>query len=122
MAKSTKTHREVRINEVVKVKAPIVEALQKSVDNPKNPAKMKIGLQFFARNSKDYKTVELPKQEYAHIMSELATHLTDAQRKQKVVTKAIGKFVYTIENNGFGEYRVIGKKTIDNEILSWWED
>ena len=34
MAKSTKTHREVRINEVVKVKAPIVEALQKSVDNP----------------------------------------------------------------------------------------
>ena len=34
MAKSFKINREIRIHEVVKVKAPIVEALQKAVDNP----------------------------------------------------------------------------------------
>ena len=81
-----------------------------------------IGLQFFARNSKDYPTITLPKQEFAHIMSELATHLTAEQRKQKVVTKAIGNYVYTIENNGFGNYRVIGKEAIDNDVLEWWDD
>ena len=34
MTKNYKINRTVRIHEVVKVKAPIVEALQKSVDNP----------------------------------------------------------------------------------------
>lgn len=81
-----------------------------------------IGFQFFAINSKDYPTITLPKQEYAHVMSELATHLTAEQRKQKVVTKAIGNYVYTIENNGFGNYRVIGKEAIDNDVLEWWDD
>jgi hypothetical protein len=81
-----------------------------------------IGLQFFARSSKDYPTITLPKQEYAHVMSELATHMTAAQRKQKVVTKEIGKYVYTIENNGFGDYRVIGKEAIDSDVLEWWDD
>ena len=81
-----------------------------------------IGLQFFARSSKDYPTITLPKQEYAHVMSELATHMTAKQRNQRVVTKAIGKYFYTIENNGFGNYRVIGKEAIDNDVLEWWDD
>jgi SPP1 gp7 family putative phage head morphogenesis protein len=95
---------------------------KKTVENYAKSSKMKYGLQFFARSSKDYKTIELPKQEYAHVMSELATHLTPTQRKQKVVTKAIGNYIYTIENNGFGNYRVIGKEVIDNDIFDWWEE
>jgi hypothetical protein len=71
-------------------------------------------LQFFA-NSKACKTIILPKTEYAHVMSELATHMTDEQRSKKVVKKAIGKYIYTVENNGFGDYRIIGKKPIDSE-------
>lgn len=73
-----------------------------------------IGIQFFA-SSKAYKTIVLPKQEYAHVMSELATNMTAEQRKKKVVSKAIGSYIYTIENNGFGDYRIIGKKAIDAE-------
>ena len=73
-----------------------------------------MGLQFFA-NSKAFKTVVLTKQEYAHVMSELATHMTAEQQKKKVVKKAIGQYIYTVENNGFGEYRIIGKKHIDSE-------
>ncbi len=95
---------------------------RKHLENSGKDSKMKYGLQFFARSSKDYKTIELPKQEYAHVMSELATHLTPTQRKQKVVTKAIGNYIYTIENNGFGNYRVIGKEVIDNDIFDWWEE
>ena len=34
MAKSLKINREIRIHEVVKVKAPIVEALKNAVENP----------------------------------------------------------------------------------------
>jgi SPP1 gp7 family putative phage head morphogenesis protein len=96
--------------------------VRRHLENSEKGGKIKLGFQFFARSSKDYKTIELPKQEYAHVMSELATHLTAAQRKQKVVTKAIGKYIYTIENNGFGNYRVIGKEAIDNDIFDWWED
>ncbi len=98
------------------------EKLKKTVENSQNSGKIKIGWQFFARNSKDYETIILPKQEYAHVMSELATHMTDQQRKQKVVTKAIGNYIYTVENNGFGEYRVIGKEFIDKDILDWWDE
>ena len=64
------------------------------------------------RGSKNFKTVVLPKQEYAHVMSEIATHLTDEQKEKTVFKKAVGKYVYTVENNGFGDYRIIGKKEI----------
>ncbi len=69
-------------------------------------------------SSKDIKTVVLPKQEYAHVMSELSTHMSEAQRKQPVVKKAIGDYVYTVENNGFGDYRIIGKKPINGIDIS----
>ena len=70
--------------------------------------------QLAKRSSKDFKTIILPKQEYAHVMSELATHMSNEQRKQKIVKKAIGDYFYTVENNGFGNYRVIGKQPIVN--------
>ena len=80
-----------------------------------------MNLQFFAKSSKDYETVVLSKDEYAYVMSELNTHLSDEQRKQKVVTKAIGNYNYTIENNGFDNYRIIGKEDIDSDVLDWWD-
>lgn len=96
----------------------------KTLEENTKPYKMGtkgIGLQFFA-NSKACKTVILPKAEYAHVMSELATHMTAEQRNKKVVKKAIGQYIYTVENNGFGDYRIIGKKPIDSgkyDELGW---
>ena len=72
------------------------------------------------RDTSSLKTIILPKQEYAHVMSELATNLTEAQKRQKVVSKAIGNYVYTVEIKGFGDYRVIGKTLIDEEAAKWW--
>ena len=93
------------------------EKWKNALANSEKGGNNKYDLQFFAKSSKDYETIVLPKQEYAHVMSELATHMTEEQRKQKVVHKAIGNYVYTVENNGFGNYRVIGKKPIDGNKL-----
>ena len=67
----------------------------------------------FAKGSKDFPTIFLPKQEYAHVMSEIATNLTAEQEAKSVFKKPIGNYVYTVENNGFGDYRIIDKTIID---------
>lgn len=66
-------------------------------------------------NTKNIKTVYLPKDEYAHVMSEINTHMSDEQRAMPVVSKAIGNYIYTFENYGFNEYRIIGKKLIEGD-------
>lgn len=74
---------------------------------------IRISMQFFAhRNSEDMPTIRLPKQEYAHVMSEIASHLTDGDKTSPVFVKRIGNYMYTIENYGFGDYRIIGKRRI----------
>lgn len=67
----------------------------------------------FAKGSKDFPTVFLSKQEYAHVMSEIATNITKEQSQKSVFEKAIGNYIYTVENNGFGNYRIIDKTFID---------
>ena len=42
-----------------------------------------VDIQLFARKSKDFPTVVLPKQEYAHVMSEIATNITKEQSTKK---------------------------------------
>lgn len=78
--------------------------------------KFSINLLLHAKKAKDFPTIQLPKAEYAKVMSELNTHLTKEQRQKKIITKAIGNHVYTVENNGFDDYRIIGKKQIDEDI------
>ena len=61
-----------------------------------------------------HKQVFLPKDEYAHVMSEVATNITQDQQNTTIFEKAIGLYIYTFENLGFGNYRVIGKRRIRN--------
>lgn len=76
---------------------------------------IRISMQFFAhRNSEDMPTIRLPKQEYAHVMSEIASHLTDSDKTSPVFVKRIGNYQYTVENHGFGNYRIIAKRKIRN--------
>lgn len=58
------------------------------------------------------KEVQLPKDEYAQVIHELNTNLTNDQRKKKQITKAIGSYLYTINNNGFNNYKIIDKMEI----------
>ena len=55
------------------------------------------------------------------VMSAFNTDLTEEERKQRIISKAIGDYVYTIINNGYNEYIVIGKNPIEI-IDDDWED
>ena len=67
-------------------------------------------------NTSNIATVYLPKDEYAHVISEINTHMSDEQRAMPVVSKAIGDYIYTFENYGFNEYRIIDKRLIEGDI------
>lgn len=71
-----------------------------------------MGLQFFAKKPSDFKAIRLPKKEYAHVMSEVATHVTDQERTKSTFVKYIGKYRYMIRNEFDGTFQVIGKSRI----------
>ena len=82
-----------------------------NIDNNSKP--LKLNVQLFAKKSSEYKTVKLPKDEYGKVMHEISTNLTKEQSSHKMFSKSIGDYIYLIENNGFGNYRIIGKEPID---------
>ena len=57
----------------------------------------------------------MPKAEYGKVMHTIATDISKEQKQMKVFKKAIGNNIYTVENNGLGEYRIIGKCDIDEQ-------
>lgn len=75
--------------------------------------RIQISMQHFAKKAEDFETIFLPKDEYAHVMSEIASNLTEEQASKRVIKKHIGDYIYTVENKGFGNYRVIGKDLIE---------
>lgn len=87
----------------------------KAIDISNGSGIIRISMQHFAKKSTDCPTIILPKDEYAHVMSEIATHISEEQKNMKVFLKAIGNYNYTVENNGFGDYRIIGKRLLDGE-------
>ncbi len=48
------------------------------------------------KRSKDLKTIRLPKEEYAHVMSDIATWVTENELKKDVFAKKIGDYVYMV--------------------------
>ncbi len=59
--------------------------------------------------------IRLPSDEWAHVQSEIRTHLNEEQKKQAIVTKAIGDFYYTFENNWPDDAIIIAKRPIDDD-------
>jgi len=70
---------------------------------------------FNLHRSEDIPTVILPRKEYGKVMHELNTNLSKEERERFIVSKAIGDYIYTIENYGFNDYRIIGKKLIEDK-------
>ena len=73
------------------------------------------------REIANLRQIYLPREEYALVMSEFNTHMSDEDRKHRLVTKAIGNFYYTIINYGFDNYIVVGKSAIDDRLEPLWE-
>lgn len=92
------------------------KVLDKSIQSgilESNGNRINIGMQFFSKSIEDFATIILPKGEYAHVMSEIATNITEEQSTKRVIKKHIGDYIYTVENKGFGNYRVIGRDLIE---------
>lgn len=56
--------------------------------------------------------IKLSKKEFAIVMHELNTNMPKADRKRKFLWKAIGDYVYMIQNFGFNNYAILGKMKI----------
>lgn len=62
------------------------------------------------------KKVQLPKDEYAKVIHELNSNLPSELKNKKIFRRSIGNYTYKIQNNGFNEYKIIGKQEI-NEMF-----
>lgn len=62
------------------------------------------------------KEVQLPKDEYAKVIHELNSNLPSELKNKKIFRRSIGNYTYKIQNNGFNEYKIIGKQEI-NEMF-----
>ena len=72
--------------------------------------------------SLDRDQIFLPPAEYAMVMGELNSHLSDEDRRHKIISKPIGNYVYVFINRGYDDYVIIGKYLIDAEDESAWEE
>lgn len=86
--------------------------LEEKKDFTTPSAYVKIKSDFVGKSIAKRKTVKLSSKEYAHVMSEIATNLTNEQREKPTFIKYIGNYVYMVENNFDNTYRIIGKKKI----------
>ena len=58
------------------------------------------------------KPIHLDETEYAIVMHELNTNLTKEELQDKIITKNIGNYKYTIKIKGFNDYEIIEKREI----------
>ena len=58
------------------------------------------------------KPVKVSKREYAHVTSELNTHLSKDERAKSILVKHIGNYKYVIENNGFDNYNILSRSRL----------
>lgn len=78
-----------------------------------NPNALKsVNTQLFGQKLNSEKVIRLSKKGYAHVMSELATNITNAQRSQPTIVKNIGKHKYTFKNNFDNTFEIIDRKLI----------
>lgn len=96
-----------------------VRRTQEQLD--KSHGAVKLNLQMFAKKASSRRTLHLPIKEFAHVMSELQTHITPEQKQMKVIQKPIGDYVYKFENNFNDTYRIIGKRKIPHTMTGLLE-
>lgn len=84
----------------------------------RNAKRLEKSVGFGKMDTSSLETVFLPKDEYAHVMAEIATHASNEQKGKSVFTKNVGSYAYTVENGFNGLYRVIRKREIDDVLAS----
>lgn len=85
-------------------------------ESAKRQLRYKLNIQNFAKSSRQYATIKISKREYATVTHELNTWLKHDEVIGTTVKKAIGDYIYTIEVNGFDDYRIVAKSKMTNNV------
>ena len=85
-------------------------------ESAKRQLRYKLNIQNFAKSSRQYATIKISKREYATVTHELNTWLKHDEVIGTTVKKTIGDYIYTIEVNGFDDYRIVAKSKITNNV------
>lgn len=88
------------------------QALDKSIQSGIIESTVQFDGKIYKKSSSDFRTVRLEKREYKHLMSEIASNLSEEQNASNVFIKYCGNYQYIVENRGFGNYRVISRRKI----------
>ena len=88
------------------------QALDKSFQSGIIESTVQFDGKIYKKSSSDFRTVRLEKREYKHLMSEIASNLSEEQNASNVFIKYCGNYQYIVENRGFGNYRVISRRKI----------
>ena len=80
-----------------------------------NGGKLKLDLQLFSFDPWKHKQIYLDKREYAMVMHEINTYLTDADIENGILSKAIGDYIYMVHVIDYDNYRIIGRESIERE-------
>ncbi len=83
----------------------LAENLKQGKYNPLNKTTKKVKIE-------DIDDISSYDKEY--LRHELNNNLTEKEKKKKILKKPIGDYIYTIENNGFDNYKYINKVKIDD--------
>lgn len=85
-------------------------------ESAKQQLRYSLDIQNFAKSSRQYATIRLSKKEYAIVKHELNTWLRHEEVVGTTIKKAIGDYIYTVEVNGFDEYRILQRVKISTVV------
>ena len=101
--------------EVKKFEIRIDERFREITNSGYSQEEMKKRFEKLRRNINDIysqKTKFLPVEEYAHVMSETATHTPISKWNNGDFSKPIKNDLYDVDNKGFSEFKITSKKPI----------
>ncbi len=88
---------------------PAQDAAWKDDEHPRDEKGRFISGGGTSRRKYKEKGVKISGKEYAILTHELNTNLSKEERNQPIIWKAIGDHIYSVQNFGFDNYKVIGK-------------
>lgn len=97
------------ISGAVLVSAIVATALSSSGAGDKWVA---ISKKYGSLRARDYQKTKKFKKEYAHAISEIATHIRDDERDLGIIHRPIGNYMYTFENHMDGTFDVLRREKL----------
>lgn len=99
------------MTEKIKCLLKLANAFRGALDSENQPRDEKGRYAKTGMSKRKQKTrpIKLSRKEYAKVMHNLNTHLSDEEKQKDALQKCIGDYLYIIQNNGFNNYVILGR-------------